>query len=454
MRFLHLSDAYLGARCQELGERARERSDDLRAAFRSAIELALDPKRAIDGVFITGNLFDSHRPDEELWNFAKGLISRLLAKDVRVVIVPGHHDSYAYKHAVWRTERLPGVDLLLDVAPGAPVVHEVHGRRLFLYGVAHVPGQTPTPFPGFRKVEEKGVHVALLHGLDLSAEGSEDQLRFDPATVAPGFDYVALGGRRRYAENRVDETVLVYPGSLEGRGLERDDAGEKGPVIVEIDEGGVHIERVITNRKQVELVGLDLAAERIADADALRDAVGTLAGRDKIVEVTITGNAEFLADLEDIREELAPRFFHLELRDESRIVDSALLRKIESENTIRGYFVRKMNERIAKLRKRISQHGETPELLRKLVVHERAMKLGVEQFIEEEAPADSIYSLIPDDGERVGADELRRRVGVGRLEERVKAMLQHRREGGEAEASTNGNGSSGLKQAESEEGRS
>jgi DNA repair protein SbcD/Mre11 len=467
MRFLHLSDALLGARCHELGERARERSEDFRASFRAAIELALDPKQGIDAVLISGNLFDSHRPSEDLWNFAKGLISRLLAKDMVVVIVPGHRDSYAYRHSVWRTERLPGVDLMLNVSPGAPTVHEIGGRRVHFYGVAHVPGQTPSPLPGFEKVEGKGIHIAVLCGLPGPGGEKAEQLHYDPSTLAPGFDYVALGGKRQFEESREGDTIFVYPGALEGRGLAKEDTGEKGPVLVEIDESGVHIERVISNRKTVDVVGLDLASERITDADALRNAVATLGGSDRIVEVTITGTAEFLADLDDIRDELSSEFFHLDLHDESRIADSALLRKIESENTIRGYFVRKIGERVESLRKRIAKTGETPELARKLLVHERALKLGVEQFIEEETSADSIYSLIPDSDERVGAEEIRDRVGVGQLEQRVKAMLEHRKQSengssnghahghGGPSANQNGQGNDRVAEAaaESEEGR-
>ena len=433
LRFLHLADVFLGCQNAYLGDRARDRNDDFRASFREAVEYALNPRNEIDGVLISGNLFDSHRPAEDLWNFAKGLLSRLLAKDILVAVVPGQHDSYAYKHSVWRTERLPGVELMLDTAPGAPRVHNIRGQRVFLYGMAYVPGQTPLPLPDFQRSEEKGLHIALLHGREATGAGAQREASADlgldiDRLAANGFDYVALGGQRKFEERITDDKgTIAWPGSLEGRGFEPSETGDKGPLLVEFDDDGVHLERIITNRKSIQRIKLDLKDERITDADALANAIRTLAGRDAIVEVTLTGTAEFLADLEEIQDDLAEQFYHLVVRDESRIANSALLRKIESENTIRGYFVRKLGERIEAIQKKIQKKGETKELLRELALHENALKIGVEQFIEEESPADSIYSLIPDNDETVGEDKPGDTMGVGQLEERVKAMLEYRR---------------------------
>ncbi|MEE9394803.1 MAG: hypothetical protein V3W41_20130 [Planctomycetota bacterium] len=450
LRFLHLADVFLGCQNLYLGDRARDRNDDFRASFRDAIEYALNPRHEIDGVLISGNLFDSHRPSEDLWNFAKGLLSRLLAKDILVAIVPGQHDSYAYKHSVWRTERLPGVELLLDTIPSEARVHSIRGQRVFLYGLAYVPGQTPLPLPDFPRNDEKGLHIALVHGREAAGASAQRELTADLAIDLDrlgnnGFDYVALGGQRSFEEQLSDgKTTMAWPGSLEGRGFEAGETGDKGPLLVEFDDDGVHLERLISNRKSIQRIKLDLKDERITDADALANAIRTLAGRDAIVEVTLTGTAEFLADLEEIQDDLCDQFYHLAIRDESRIANSALLRKIESENTIRGYYVRKLGERIAEIQQKIKKKGQTKELLRELSLHENALKIGVEQFIEEESPADSIYSLIPDNDEKVNADNVRESMGVSRLEERVKAMLDYRRGENDAEEATGQNKASGA----------
>ncbi len=430
LRFLHLADVHLGCKNFYLAEKARQRTEEFRLAFREGIEFALDPANEIDGVLLAGNLFEYHRPDEELWSFSRGLISRLLAKGTLVAMVPGHYDSYAYKNSVYRTERLPGVELFLNTAPEAPRVHEIRGRRVFLYGMTYVPGQTPSPLPPFTRVQDKGIHIALLNGQPGPTDGAPSPHVFVPDRLAlgkAGFDYVALGGHRTFHEEVIGQTTLVYPGSLEGRGFEESELGDKGWVVAEFDDSGVHVERFVRNRRSIECVALDLREECITDAEALKEALSALSGKDRITRVTLTGTAEFVASLEDIQDELADKFFHLELIDESGLVDSALLRKIESENTIRGYFVRKLARRIEDIKAKIVKKGQTDALLHELAIHEKAMKMGVEQFVEEETPADSIYSLIPDSDETVDATTLKESIGVTDLEEKIKAMLEHRR---------------------------
>ena len=454
LRFLQLPDMHLGCRNFYLAEKARERSEDFRLAFRDAMEFALDAKNAIDGVLITGNLFEFHRPEEELWSFVKGFLSRLLAKNIRIAVIPGNHDSYAYKNSVWRTERLPGVDLFLNPTSAAPKVHEIRDTRVFLYGLAYVPGQTPSPLPVFEKSKDHGVHIGLLHGRTGPADPERPlEARLDPrAQAAAGLDFIAVGGEAAYREETIASTTFVWPGVAEGRGFEAGEEGDKGPVVLEFDERGVHIERLVRNRRSVETITIDLHAERITDAQGLKEALASRAARDRIACVRVVGTAEFVADLEEIRAAVADSFFHLEIHDESRLVDSALLRKIESENTIRGYFIRKLGARIAEIRERIVKKGQTPELMRLLDIHENAMKIGVEQFVEDEAPPDSIYSLIPDSDETVAGAEAKQKIGVGDLEEKVRAMLEYRRKLNSGHA--NGKESAGLNGARGENPRS
>ncbi len=429
VRLLQVADAHLGCRNFYLGERARERSEDFKLAFRDAVEYALDPGHRIDAVLIPGNLFEYHRPEESLWSFAKGLISRLLAKGIPVVMVPGHHDSLAYKNSVYRTERLPGVDVFLNATPGKPVVHDIHGQRVFFYGFAYVPGQTPSPLPPVERTQDKGFHVGVVHARrGPTEEGAVHEQTLAPDDVAAwGLDYVALGGEADYYEERCGDTTLAWTGVAESRGFGEGASTDHGHLVVEWDGHSVHLERVVHTRKTILEIALDLHGDRITDADALKEAILAHGGSDRIVRFVLKGTAEFIADLEDIQEDAADEFFHLEILDESRLVDSALLKKIESENTIRGYFVRKLGTRIEDLKARIVKKGHDAALLRELRVHEKALKIGVEQFVDEETPADSIYSLIPDSDEMVAEHGAKAAEGMVDLEEKVRAMLEYRR---------------------------
>ena len=80
VRFLHLADLHLGSRHEYLGDDADQRAGEVMETFRQAVNVALDPERGIDGVLISGNLFDRHRPDPETLSFVRGLLGRLVAE--------------------------------------------------------------------------------------------------------------------------------------------------------------------------------------------------------------------------------------------------------------------------------------------------------------------------------------------------------------------------------------
>ena len=148
VRFLHLADLHLGSRHEYLGDEAGPRGLEVMEAFRQAVNVALDPERGIDGVLISGNLFDQHEPDPETLSFTRGLLGRLVAEKKPVVLIPGYRDAAGYKKSVYRTERWPGIDVITSAQP-QPVKHTIRGQEIFFYGSAAQPGASPERFPGF-----------------------------------------------------------------------------------------------------------------------------------------------------------------------------------------------------------------------------------------------------------------------------------------------------------------
>jgi len=74
-----------------------------------------------------------------------------------------------------------------------------------------------------------------------------------------------------------------------------------------------------------------------------------------------------------LKERVREKLFHLELDDETTTFDSVLIRRFEEERTIRGLFVRRMQEQIR------SAHDEERAL------YEHALKIGLEQFLSRES---------------------------------------------------------------------
>lgn len=394
VRLLHLADLHLGSRHPHLGAKSEERAREVLDTFRSAILFALDPAHRIDAVLIAGNVFDRHRPDPEIWAFVRGLLGRLLAARKPVLAVPGIRDGIAYRDSVYRTERWPGVDLFTDPRPGAPVRHEFGGVPVWFYGMAACPGHSAPAFPGFSRIDEPGLHIGLLNAALPGHEEWEvrphDQT-IDPSTIeASGLDYLALGGFHGFTPLRCGTTTAAYAGTPEGWRFEPGDLGRKDLLVVDIDPETrtVTLEPHPVSARTLADWSIDLAAERINDPGTLEAALLARSGPDVIARVTLRGPMEFLCDLDQVATRAGERFHHLEIVDASDLLGSALLRRIEGENTIRGFFVRRLMKRIALLADRAATAAAEAPVHRDLAVARRALRLGLEQFIEEEpAPA-------------------------------------------------------------------
>jgi DNA repair exonuclease SbcCD nuclease subunit len=390
LRFLHLADCHLGAAHGDFPERAQARREEVKASFRAAIEWALSPTHAIDGVLVAGDLFDSRRPDSDTLALVRVLFSRLVAAGKAVIVLPGSHDSVAYPDSVFRSERFPGVDVLGAATPGAPIVREIAGQRVSFYGVANVPGRSPETFQGFVRTSDDGFHVGLLHGMvpgHAEESSRADAWKIPVASLAAsGLDYVALGHCHQLTEYRfAGGGAAAYCGALEGVRFAAGDLGRKHLLVVTLATGSVTLEPVPFSRKILVDEVINLASGSIRDPDALRAAILGRSGSDVVARLTLAGSREFAWDREAFVAELADRFAALKLVDRSSFEQSSLLRRIGAENTIRGFFVRRMRQRLEDLREQAQSPYADRDIDRQIAVAERALTIGLEQFLDEDA---------------------------------------------------------------------
>ena len=173
----------------------------------------------------------------------------------------------------------------------------------------------------------------VLHG-DISATES----RYDPLTKGQikesGIDYLALGHTHQFGGFlREGQTTYAYSGCPEGRGF--DELGEKGILTGTVERGKAELSFVPFARRRYEVLNVDVTG-RSAE-DALRAALPDATVRD-IYRIIFTGETDERGlDLKSIEEQFAPDFFHLELRDETRIGEDVWARA--QEDSLRGLFL-------------------------------------------------------------------------------------------------------------------
>ena len=250
-RIIHLADLHLGARPYGF----REREEDILESFDNVVDMILEERPDI--VVIAGDLFDKPRPDNQVLRRAIRGLRRVTSQGIPVVAAHGEHDTPGRRD----NTVLQVVEAAVDGfhaplprgarSPGEVVESQrvrVGGVTVYVYPFSKVDLERRRTLagkllPAFSRAagSEGGVRVFLGH-FSLDTVFPLDSIA-SPGDL-PRVDYAAMGHvHRRHIE--YGDPVYAYPGSLEPLNVDEARLSHaRGPLIVDIDPGGVRVEEV------------------------------------------------------------------------------------------------------------------------------------------------------------------------------------------------------------------
>lgn len=326
MKILHASDFHLDSPFRHLNaQQAMIRRRELRELPHALVQLAKEEQ--VDLILLPGDLFDGERVYPET---IEALIGAFGGTEIPVVIAPGNHDC-ADGHSPYLTAKWPA-NVYIFTQPTVqafefPKVNcVVHG-----YGFT-TPHRVDDPLLGFSAPEDGRLHLLCGHGeVGLGGNyGPIPPMTLGRANVA----YAALG--HIHADSGLQwegNTPWAYCGCPEGRGF--DECGEKGALIVTIDDGGVSAQFRPLCRRQYRVETVD-----VARFDEVLPAVPS----GDLVRIILTGESDRAPDLAALTECAASRFFYVEMRDETTLPRDLWARA--EEDNLTGLFLREMRRRL------------------------------------------------------------------------------------------------------------
>ena len=353
-RLLHMADVHLGARHRDLGEAATRQRERQLAAFRRGLEAGLAAR--VDVALICGDLFDSNAQPRRTVEVAATELRRLTEKGIRVVLIPGTHDSYE-AGSIYRVFDLrlmaglsEGSDLLTVLTPERPDV-VFRDVDLVVYGrVAATKRVSRSPLADFTTAAESRGRwrVAMIHGsMIIPGKVEQDDVIFSSTEVAAsGLDYLALGHWHSWLTGQAGSTTWAYPGAPEPLALDQTGAGRVAIVNLEERAG----ERVVTVEPvtvgRTRFGSLELAATEIPSQAALVNRLMGLADPDLILDVRVGGVATQRLDIDTdaVARELSVSFLKLRIQDRS--VAALPEGPLPPPDTIAGAFMRDLEARI------------------------------------------------------------------------------------------------------------
>jgi DNA repair exonuclease SbcCD nuclease subunit len=368
VRFIHTSDVHLDTSFSGsgfpswLGDRKREA---IRATFRRIIEDARNDE--VDFVLIAGDLFELERITPDTFEFIKQQLATL--GGVRVFIAPGNHDPCA-PGSPYREESWPGNVHIFATEEFQSIELPQAGVRITGFGFAH-PYLEEHHFERLPVLPNDLLNIVLAHGSDASCvpAGKAKHGPFEIEELAgKNIHYCALGHyhEQHQVPNPIDGTQVWYSGIPEGRGW--DEEGPCGYLLGKIENGRIQVESKFCNQYRLNTLRVDCDAfstrEQILDVILSRR--GGLFDPKTILRVQLVGALDPKLDLSlaELEERLADEVLYVQWDDQTH--PALDFESISQEKTLRGRFVRILNERIA----------AAPEVDR--IILERARLYGVQ----------------------------------------------------------------------------
>jgi len=348
IRILHTGDLHLGAEYKSFGQKGFDLQQEAFSTYEKIIDYANNPSNEIDIFLIAGDLFDNHHPDRPLVEKTKDLLLKIARKNIKLYILPGNHDSYAYKNSIYRQIEFPGTVIK---NPDFQLIDEISckSQPVFIYsGIYELNTPNKRVFKNFTINETKGTHIGILHGtMELrEIEVPERYLPFSYEKFThTGLNYLDLGHFHKFMEKEVDQDhKLAYCGSVVPRTI--DEYGNKYCLTVEIKQNNsITIEQLQFSKVRIEKRTIDLLQEEISNTEDLLVLLKKSSDPQLILDLYLDGIIEFPIDEDELFNIIADSFFYLKINNNARFVDSSTVNQLEKEETIRGLFFKKLIEK-------------------------------------------------------------------------------------------------------------
>ncbi|MDO4816449.1 MAG: metallophosphoesterase [Bacillota bacterium] len=306
MKLIHCSDLHLDSKMEALPpHKAKERGSEILLSLESMVEFALN--NGVTAIMIAGDMFDTQRVSPATVSFVLDIMRR--AKGIDFLYLRGNHDESRFAFT--------GRELPENLHLFSEIWQSYDYGEAVIWGAelnAHLYDELP--------FDKSRCNIVMLHGQVSTETG--DGLVCLPRLRNRGISYLALGHIHSYAKERLDlDGYWCYCGCLEGRGF--DECGEKGFVLIETGDGGLHTRFVPFAKRRLHNVEVDISGlEAVSEIrEAMRIASAHI-DRGDLVKFTLTGNfsTDTQKDTVFLRRAFEDEFYHVKIKDESRLAIS------------------------------------------------------------------------------------------------------------------------------------
>ena len=318
MNFVHIGDVHFDQAFSTISSRANfgeERRLEQRKGFKQAIDFVKEHN--VEYLFISGDLYEADNIRKSTIDYINNLFKEI--PNTKIYIAPGNHDPRT-KNSYYEIYNWAGNVTIFD-----STVSKIEEKDVDIYGYG---------FDNFEMrdyqlndifVSNKSKNnILVTHGY-LYTNTNYNPISTD-VIKAKGFDYAAIG----HIHKRDD----YYPGSLVSLGF--DEPGEHGFIYGELNNKVLKKEFIKVEQKEFVTENIDVS--EMKSNEELIERLNSINTNNNFYEIYLVGNRHFEINVN----------IKLVQNNIIKVKDKTNIEVVfeENDNTIRGIFIKLLNEKL------------------------------------------------------------------------------------------------------------
>lgn len=182
-------------------------------------------------------------------------------------------------------------------------------------------------------------NIVVLHGILAEHTDNTEKIGISEIEKLP-VDYLALGHYHSYSAKEFGcRGVAVYCGTPEGRGF--DEAGEKGYVMLNVEDGGITHRFIPSAERRIHIVDVNLTEKdsNMDVEDKVAKAISDIPSSD-IIRIILSGKHRpgDKIDPSQLERRFAEKYYYLEIKCETKLAVS--IDEYKNDKSLKGEFIR------------------------------------------------------------------------------------------------------------------
>ena len=333
MKIIHCADIHADSAMKSNfdGEKKNKRKEEIVDAIARMVDYA--DKNEERAIIIAGDLFDTK---SSMQKTIKKRIAYVISTNPQIdfLYLRGNHDEDS---DFFTEDKLPNLKLF---SKEEWKTYSYDDDKIQITGREFT---STIPAKAYSELhpDSSKVNIVVMHGQAAGYETKKDGAVISlPKFANQNIDYIALGHIHKFRMEKLDHRCTwCYPGCLEGRGF--DECGEKGFVLLNIEDGRVKADFIPNARRVIHTVEvpLDGSMSYKEIMQSIEERVGGISA-DDIVQVKLTGEISEDTDIEvsSYESALAAKFFYIKV--ENFCQNKIDYEKYENDVSLKGEFIR------------------------------------------------------------------------------------------------------------------